>query len=356
VATLALVTWLPLLLLSWPLGLAVGTRVDVPLLRDPGFYGRYIAAVPLLVIAEGVVATSVAVQVRYLSESGLVPSRQRRSYAAVRVLLHRLQTSSVVQVVLVLVAYGVVLMLRALVAYSPGGSSWYRIAGAGGGQITPAGWWSVLVALPILVFLLLRWFWRGGVWAWFLYRVSRLDLKLTPAHPDRAGGLGFLAWGQASYGPVLAAISAILSGSFAAEVIYQGESLSSLKYHVLVFVALGLATVLAPLLCFSDKLARCRFQALLDFGTLVWRHDREFDERWIEDPRAAQKSLLGHPDASSIVDIGVAFEHVKRMRVLPFDREAALVLLVAALLPMVPFFATTIPLPDILQKLAVFMV
>jgi hypothetical protein len=31
------------------------------------------------------------------------------------------------------------------------------------------------------------------IWFLFLWRVSRLDLRLTPSHPDRAGGLGFLS-------------------------------------------------------------------------------------------------------------------------------------------------------------------
>ena len=52
------------------------------------------------------------------------------------------------------------------------------------------------------------------LWAWFLFRVSRLDLELTPTHPDRAGGLGFLGWGLASFSLVLMAVSAVLSGSF----------------------------------------------------------------------------------------------------------------------------------------------
>ena len=159
--------------------------------------------------------------------------------------------------------------MRTTLAYRPGSSSWERLGADSGGVITPAGWWCILVCLPVLVFLLARWFWRACVWAWFLFRVSRLDLELTPTHPDHAGGLGYLAWGQASFGVVVAAVSAVLSGSFAAQVLYAGASLNGLKYHLAVFVALGLAFLLAPLLVFSGKLAHCRFQSLLDFGMLA---------------------------------------------------------------------------------------
>jgi hypothetical protein len=32
---------------------------------------------------------------------------------------------------------------------------------------------------------------RLALWFFFLWRVSRLELRLVPTHPDRAGGLGF---------------------------------------------------------------------------------------------------------------------------------------------------------------------
>jgi hypothetical protein len=186
--------------------------------------------------------------------------------------------------------------------------------------------------------------------------VSRLDLELTPTHPDHAGGLGYLAWGQASFGIVVAAVSAVLSGSFAARVLYAGASLNGLKYHLAVFVALALAFLLAPLLVFSGKLAHCRFQSLLDFGMLAWRHDRAFDDKWIRLPGADQEELLGCPDLSSLADMAAAYEHVQRMQVVPLDRQALLVLIAAAVAPMLPFFASTIPLTEIIEDLAEFMV
>ena len=77
-------------------------------------------------------------------------------------------------------------------------SSWQRL----GSTITPAGWWYILISLPILYFFLACWAWLFLLWAWFLFRTSRLDLELTPTHPDRAGGLGFLGWSMVSFGLV----------------------------------------------------------------------------------------------------------------------------------------------------------
>jgi hypothetical protein len=65
---------------------------------------------------------------------------------------------------------------------------------------------------------------------------------------------------------------------------------------------------------------------------------------------------LGSPDVSSLADIAVAFEHVDRMRAMPLDHRAVLVLLLAVAVPMLPFVATAIPLAEILKDLAEFIV
>ena len=41
-------------------------------------------------------------------------------------------------------------------------------------------------------FVLARWAFRLIVWGSFLADMARMNLRLTPTHPDLAGGLGFL--------------------------------------------------------------------------------------------------------------------------------------------------------------------
>jgi hypothetical protein len=50
------------------------------------------------------------------------------------------------------------------------------------------------------------------VWARFLWQVSRLELQLLPTHPDRCGGLGFLASTVYAFSPLLLAQGVLLSG------------------------------------------------------------------------------------------------------------------------------------------------
>ncbi len=48
-------TWVPLLALSAAQGLAVGDAVEVPFLRDFAAYTRFLIAIPLLILAEGLI-------------------------------------------------------------------------------------------------------------------------------------------------------------------------------------------------------------------------------------------------------------------------------------------------------------
>jgi hypothetical protein len=285
---------------------------------------------------------------RHFVDSGLVPERQRPDFAAARETVIRLRGSLAAEVVTAMLALATSVATRVFFANGKYGSSWEML----GKTITPAGWWYVVVSLPILFFFILRWVWIFLLWSSFLFRVSRLDLELTPTHPDRAGGIGFLGWGAASFALVLMAVSAVLSGSLAREIIHRGSSFDSLKYHVVVFIVLAIAVIHAPLPAFAPRQARCRFAGLLGFGSLIWRHDRAFDEKWLKPLHPNQEALLGSPDASSLADIATVYEHVNRMQVIPFDKKAAIALVMAALIPMIPLVGTAIPLTEILSKLA----
>jgi hypothetical protein len=352
VLLILIVTWIPLVVLSLVGGHAWGDSVQEPLLRDPNIYSRFLFVLPLLELAQAVIERSLSVQMRQFFKSGLVPLEERAAFTRTEDAVIRLRGSVTAELLIAVLALAISFTARVLM--SPGRDllTWERQ----GNVITAAGWWYILVSLPILAFFLLRWIWVFALWTWFLFRVSRLDLELTPTHPDRAGGLGFLGWGLACFSLVLMAVSAVISGSLAREILHRGSSLDSLKYHVAVFVVLAIVVVHVPLFAFAGKQARCRFHGLLDFGTLTWRHDRAFEEKWIRSLETAQESPLGSADTSSLANLALAYEHIERMQLIPIDKQALVVLVAGTLIPMIPLVGTTIPLAEILSKLGEFLV
>ncbi|HEY7318130.1 MAG TPA: hypothetical protein VIE89_11195 [Candidatus Binatia bacterium] len=92
---------------------------------------------------------------------------------------------------------------------------------AGGSNPRAVGWtsqWYWMVCIPLFRFLFMRWLWRLTLWCFFLWRVSRLELRLVPTHPDRAGGLGFLELVHTEFTPLILAISAAQSASLAQDI------------------------------------------------------------------------------------------------------------------------------------------
>ena len=104
-------------------------------------------------------------------------------------------------------------------------ASWYGVAADGRWQPSLAGWWLGCVSLPLFQFLVLRWYFRLFIWARFLWQVSRIELKLVPTHPDRCGGLGFLAPVSQTFAPLLLAQGALLAGMMADRIFYAGAKL-----------------------------------------------------------------------------------------------------------------------------------
>jgi hypothetical protein len=348
IALLLLVAWVPLALLSLAAGRALGDKVAVTFVRDIEVQVRLLVVLPLLELAGMVVPISLAVQVRHLREMGIVPREEMERLESAQVEAVALRRSPIAEWLILVLSYTLSLVLRIIIGFSEGDSSWERA----GGAITLAGWWHMLVSLPILYFFLLRWIWIFMIWGRFLFKVSRLDLALTSTHPDRAGGLGFLGWGMSCFGSVLTAISTVIAAGFADEILHRGASLDSLKYHLAIYVAFVVIVIHAPLFAFSGRLARCRFKGLLEFGALVWRHDRAFDEKWLA-PSAVVPAgnILGSEDVQSLAAISACYEHIDRMRMIPLDVKAFVVLVLAAAIPMVPLLGTAIPLREILMKL-----
>src|SRR6185312_10712319 len=115
-------------------------------------------------------------------------------------------------------------------------------------HLTIAGWWYALVSSPIQRFLLYRWVWRLLIWSRLLWRISRLDLQLLPTHPDGAGGLLFLGYGQVAFAIIIAATSFIASAHVGERILRQSAELSSYKVVLGVYVCLCLVLILGPLL------------------------------------------------------------------------------------------------------------
>jgi hypothetical protein len=229
---------------------------------------------------------------------------------------------------------------------------WYSTPTAAGLKLSPTGWWYVCVSLPVFQFLLIRWYYRILIWVRFLWQVSRIELSLIPTHPDRVGGLGFLALVSFAFTPLALAHGAMLAGLIANRIFYLRAALPDFKAEIAVVVLFLLCLVLGPFLVFAPQLAAAKRRGLREYGTLAERYVREFDSKWVRGPAAtANEPLVGSADIQSLADLDNSFEIVKTMRIAPITRDALVGLVGATLAPVVPLALTMMSLEELLKTL-----
>lgn len=230
-------------------------------------------------------------------------------------------------------------------------ATWYATPTDAGTTLTPSGIWFGYVSLPLVQFLLLRWYYRIFIWTRFLWQVSRIRLRLIATHPDRTGGLGFLSSTAYAFVPLAAAHGALLAGLIANRILYAGAGLLDFKVEVALLLAFLLGLVFGPFLVFTPQLAEAKRTGLREYGTLAERYVRDFDEKWLRGGAPAGEPLVGSADVQSLADMGNSFDVVRTMRAVPMTRDAVVSLGAATLAPIVPLALTMMSLEDLLRKL-----
>ena len=346
-----LFAWFPLLVLSALEGQALGGSVAVPFMRDVDIHIRFLAAMPLLIVAELVVHQRMRFVVKQFLERGLVPANASRNFEAAIASAFRLRNSVRAEVVLIVIVYlvGISLVWRHYTALST--ATWYATPTAAGMSLSLTGWWYGYVSLPLFQFLLIRWYFRIFIWTRFLWQMSRIDLSLVPTHPDRVGGLGFLSNTAYAFIPLAAAHGALLSGLIANRIFYLGDGLLDFKVEVAVLLVFLLCLVFGPLMVFAPRLAQAKRTGLREYGTLAERYVREFDAKWLRGGAPADERLVGSGDIQSLADLGNSFEVVRTMRMAPVTKEAVFQVAAATLAPVAPLALTMMSLEDLLKKL-----
>lgn len=351
VFAICLFVWLPLLALSALEGHAWGGAVQVPFLRDVHAQARFLVVLPLFILAELVVHRHIRLEVRQFILEGLVPEAARPTFDAAIVSALRLRNSVIAELLLLAIAYLVGVLVFWPIHGALHVTTWYALRTNGSTRPTLAGWWLLVVSLPLFQFFLLRWYFRLFVWARFLWQVARIDLRLVPTHPDQAGGLGFLSTAVLSFAPLLFGQGALLAGWIAGRIFFEGARLPQFTLELVVAVIVLLFFMLGPLLVFVPHLTRARRAGLREYGSFASRYVREFDQKWLRGGTSSDERLLGNPDLQSLADLGNSFDRVRAMRLVPFGKNTLLYLTLTILLPVLPLTITMIPLEELLQRL-----
>lgn len=315
---------------------------------DYGMYARSALAAPLLVLAEGACFPRLSDIVLHFRDGDLVRSADDPRYRAALRSTRALRDSMRLEIALLAIGIALVAALNWTIpetAYQ----AWHRWPGTT--SYSPAGWWNALVSVPILIMLLLGWLWRVVLWTRFLWLMSRLDLKIVPAHPDGAGGMAFIGLSVQIYSTLAFCCGIVVAGSLVNRIAHDGSSILSYQMVILGFVVTMLVVFAAPVLVFSPRLLEARRQGIFEYGALARRVGVLMERKWTQRGSVVDGEALSAPDFSATTDLYSVAANAYAMNIVPVALVSLALLIGGSLAPFVPAVLMSMSPEAILDKL-----
>ncbi len=356
VTDISLICWLPLLLLA-AFGGRLTSGVSIPFLQDVEVHVKFLIVLPMLISAEVVVNQRISKIVAQFNERSIIAREDEPRFAEMIASAMRLRNSALIEIILIaaVVTFGFWMWRGSLKLTLSGitASSWYAVDGGAGLHLTAAGSYYALVSLSILRFIQLRWYFRLFIWYRFLWQVRGLSLKFNLYHPDRAGGLGFLAGSLIAFSPIFVAQSASLAAVIFTRIRYAGDKLQGFTLEIAGVLLFFVVVLVLPLTFFTVQLERAARTAKIEFGVLSSRYVNAFRSKWVLN--GFHPGFLGTRDLQSLADLGNSYNVVSTISLLPVTQRALVRLTILIASPLLPLLLTVIPLSEIIQRLIKMM-
>jgi len=327
---LIMLCWLPLAVLSF-IKLGQG-QFYLLFVRDISTHVRLLLVIPILIFARRAVNNSFNHAISFFYESKILER------------IEKWKSSRIIDYIIIVLVYCSFFIqennrINNADTYAP----WHMV----NNHITAAGWWYLLLSLPILQLLLYRWLYTIILWIVFLRKLSTMDLHLSALHPDGVGGLGFLQYTQLSFFPVALAFSVLTAGVTNNLIIFSGISVTDYKIaigSVLVFVLL---LFILPLLLLIPLLVKVKRKYFMQYSLQSWPMTRKYEDEL----KAFYKTEEENPDTSWHVDLLGSFEKAQDMKVVLVDKTSLIAFTAAVILPFLPVVAQQVPLKDLFINL-----
>jgi hypothetical protein len=349
---IALLTWLPLFVLSVIKGQAWGESSNLPFIEDFEVHIRFLIAVPLMIVAELLVHQRMRLVVVQFEERDLIPEPSLVQFRNAIGSALRLRNSLLAEVLILVLIYVIgynVVWERSMAVET---TAWFTEPSVGKGDLSLAGIWFRYVSLPLFQFLLLRWYYRIFIWARFLFQVSRIKLKLLPTHPDYVGGLGFLSNIVYAFIPLAVVHGAVLAGMISNHIFHEGAVLLDFKIGIIIIVLVVLCIVILPLFSFSAQLNDTWRIGCIEYGKLASRYAQAFDIRWIGVNSTVDNVIANTSDIQGLADMANSYRIVEKMQSLPIKRNDIIMLAAATVAPLFPLLLTMMPLSELIKMVS----
>lgn len=333
--------WLPMVLIT----LLARPRAVLGLVTDYPVNARLLVGVPVLLVGQIVMENAFRTIVQHIRAVGLLSPAGLQQMDESIVQLLRWRDSMIPEAVIIVAAYARVWQIAG--THMALARPW----ALADGHLTAAAWYFALVGQLLYQFLLGISLWKWFLWCAFLFRLSRLDLRLQATHPDHHGGLGFLGMSVLAIAPTVFVASAAIGGTWRAEIMRSGMHLMNFKFYGIVLLLVVVVVALGPLVFFVPKLSKLRRRGILEYGILAQIQSADFHSKWVLNRAGREEEFLAAPEISSLTDFSTSYENVEHLKPFPFDQGAFIGLVLACALPMLPVVLAEVPFAELLKGL-----
>ena len=350
-------TWVPLAVLAFLGGLGKGPGGE-NFFKDIAAYMQLVLGLPLFVVAERIISVHTRKAASQFVSTGAIRHQDAARLSKFHSTIERFRKSIASDLVCIAIAYFLSAM-TILPMIDDGKRTWHAYIPEGGIHevLSAAGWWEILVALPLLNYWWLRWIWKIILWSWYLFRLSRFHLRLVASHPDRTGGIGFLSDVQTRFGLVILAYGVTnVASTIAYKMAFEGAVLTDYSvWGPLVGFIIGAPLLFTiPLFMFTKQLHRAKKRALERYHKRAIERAVAFEQKWLDPRSHGTDDTAGEAELTGLSNLNAVYDHIRKMRVVPFDARSFLELTmqtVGSLLPILPYLGIPEPNLKMLESL-----
>ena len=350
-------TWVPLAVLAFLGGVGKGPGGE-NFFKDIAAYMQLLLGLPLFVVAERIVSVHTREAAIQFVSTGAIRHQDVARLGKFHSTIERLRKSMTSDLVCVAIAYFLSVM-TILPMLDDEKQTWHAYIPEGEIHevLSAAGWWELLIALPLLNYWWLRWIWKIILWSYYLFRMSRFRLRLLASHPDRTGGIGFLSDVQTRFGLVILAYGITnVASTIAYKMAFEDATLGDHSvWGPLVGFVIGAPLLFTvPLFMFTKQLHRAKKRAVERYHRRAIERVIAFEQEWLEPRSHGKNDEPGESELIGLNNLNTVYEHLRKMRVVPFDARSFLELTmqtVGSLLPILPYLGIPEPNLKMLESL-----
>lgn len=343
------VTWVPLALLA--------TVAEVHWIQPPGqnffldfaAYGQLLIGLPMFLLAERVIDGQTKDAARCFLTTGVVEPGEAVRLVRINWQLKQLRHRIWPDLICIAIAYAITASWMIPEMYNDR-FTWHAMVQSGDHQLlTGPGVWELIFVGPLTTYWWLRWAVKVFLWTRYLYQVSSLRLNLVPSHPDSTGGIGFLSDAQTKFGWVILAYGiSYVAPTILYKLKFEGATIFVLSvwgYGAGFIVGAPLLFTL-PLFMFTKQLYQAKSRALEAFQERSMERAKAFEEKWLKACSSGHYELMSGSDLAGLDALNRVYDHIHKMRVVPFDLRSFSELVGSALGPMVPLLPYVVDIPE----------